>query len=110
MSKDVDLLLPLGSVVRLKEGKTLLIIQGYVPNDLSKTDVYYDYEGDIFPTGRQGEQVYMFNDENIDEVMFVGYQTNDSLKYRRLITAARNNLRSGMKLQEAVDKAVKDNK
>ncbi|MBR6133179.1 MAG: DUF4176 domain-containing protein [Bacilli bacterium] len=110
MSKDVDLLLPLGSVVRLKGGKALLIIQGYVPNDLSKVDTYYDYEGNFFPTGRQGEQVFMFDDENIDEVLFIGYQTDEALKYRRVITAVRNNLRNGMKLQEAVDKAVNENK
>ena len=73
--KDTELLLPLGSVVRLKNGKALMIIQGFVPNDLSKKDTYYDYEGNLFVTGRQGETVYMFNQEDIDEVLFIGYQT-----------------------------------
>jgi hypothetical protein len=83
-----------------------MIIQGFVPNDLSKKDTYYDYEGNIFVTGRQGDTVYMFNQEDIDEVLFIGYQTKESIDFRRKVTKVRNNLRKGMKLEEAVKKAT----
>ena len=107
MAKDIELLLPLGSVVRLKGGKELMIIQSFVPNDLRTKDTYYDYEGNIFITGRQGDTTYMFNEEDIDEVVFIGYQTPESIKYRRTVTKVRNNLRNGMSLEDAVKDATK---
>ena len=107
MSKDTELLLPLGSVVRLKNGKELMMIQGFVPNDLRKKDTYYDYEGNIFVTGRQGDIVYMFNEEDIAEVLFIGYQTPESIEFRRKVTKVRNNLRKGMKLEEAIKETTK---
>lgn len=106
MTKAKDLLLPLGSVVRLKKGTALLIIQGYMPNDLRNNNKIYDYEGNIFPTGRQGENVILFNVEDIDEVLFVGYQTDASIKYRETISKVRENLKKGMTIEEAVQKAI----
>ena len=84
----------------------LMIIQNFVPNDMRTKDTYYDYEGNIFLTGKQGDIVYMFNEEDIDEVVFIGYQTPESIKYRRTVTRVRNNLRKGMSLQDAVKEAT----
>ena len=105
MSKKTNLLLPLGSVLRLKKGTVLLIIQGYMPNDLNHPDKIYDYEGSIFPTGRQGQLVYMFNEDDIDEVMFIGYQTDESIKYRTTISKVRDYILEGLSIEEAIKKA-----
>lgn len=34
---------------------------------------YFDYSACIYPTGKVEEQVYFFNNENINEVYFKGY-------------------------------------
>ena len=109
MSKTIDLLLPLGSVVKLKDGIAMFIIQGYLPNDLKNPDKYYDYEANLFPIGREADKTYLFNEEDIDEVMFIGYQTKNSIEYRELIEKVKNNLKNGMSLTDAIENA-KDNK
>lgn len=67
-------LLPIGSVVRLKNGDVKLMILNRAPL-YNKNGVigYFDYSACIYPTGKVEDQVYFFNHENIAEIYFKGY-------------------------------------
>ncbi|SFG75761.1 DUF4176 domain-containing protein [Sporolactobacillus nakayamae] len=66
--------LPIGSVVRLKNGDVKLMILNRAPL-YNKNGIigYFDYSACIYPTGKVEEQVYFFNHENIEEIYFEGY-------------------------------------
>ncbi|GAB3799614.1 DUF4176 domain-containing protein [Virgibacillus kimchii] len=67
-------ILPIGSVVKLKNGEVKLMIINRAP--LYNRDGvigYFDYSACIYPNGKVEEQVYFFNDENIEKVYFKGY-------------------------------------
>ncbi|GAB3799638.1 DUF4176 domain-containing protein [Virgibacillus kimchii] len=67
-------ILPIGSIVRLKDGNVKLMILNRSP--LYKKDGvtgYFDYSACMYPEGKVEEQVYFFNNENIEEVYFKGY-------------------------------------
>lgn len=68
-------ILPLGSVVRLKNGNIKLLIISRAPL-YEQNDVigYFDYSACIYPTGQVEEQTYFFNNENIEKVYFEGYK------------------------------------
>lgn len=78
-------LLPVGSVVRLKTdieaGKTArLIVAGYFPVDTS-SNTCYQYLSASFPGGVEKDcRYFMFNNDDIGEVIFEGYSTEESSK------------------------------
>ena len=83
-------LLPIGSVVLLKEGKKRLMIYGI--NQKTEDGKIYDYLGCLYPEGNiSPEYTYLFNEEAIDGVFYLGLVDSEFSLYRN-------------KLQEIVDK------
>jgi len=76
--------LPLGTVVRLKEGTKLLMIYGRVqklPNDKE-----YDYLGCPFPEGFiNPEKSFVFNHNVIDEIIHEGYRDESEELIQQLL-------------------------
>lgn len=67
-------LLPIGSVVRLKDGEKRLMITGILQRDDSGRGKDYDYLGVLYPEGHIGaEYQYLFNHTDIEEVIFRGF-------------------------------------
>lgn len=67
-------LLPIGSVVLLKEGSKKLMIIGIKPVKEDEPNKIYDYIGVIYPEGFLGNQYnFLFNHEDINDVVFTGY-------------------------------------
>ncbi|HFH7794064.1 TPA: DUF4176 domain-containing protein [Streptococcus agalactiae] len=80
------MLLPVGSIVYLVDGnQKLLILNRASIVDQSGQEVYFDYLGGIFPEGLNMEQVYYFNEEDIDEVIFEGYHDEEEERVSKLI-------------------------
>ena len=78
----IEGLLPVGSVVLLKEGTHRVMIIGYCQKLLSQPDNLYDYVGCLFPEGFiSAERNYLFNREQIDKVYHVGYQTEGQFSF-----------------------------
>lgn len=76
--------LPLGSVVTLKNAKEPAKFMIVARNGLlSKDDVvgYMDYVACLYPVGFQ-DKTHYFNQEDIEEVLFVGYVDNFEQKYQ----------------------------
>lgn len=79
------MILPIGSVVYLKEDnqKIMILNRGAVVEQ-DDTQVYFDYTGALYPEGLNPEQVYYFNREDIDEVIWEGHSDSDEKRYVEL--------------------------
>lgn len=76
--KDMNELLPIGSVVLLNDGTKRLMIVGVMQSDASGDGKEYDYLGVLYPEGHIGEGFqYLFNQEDIKEIVFRGYEDDE---------------------------------
>lgn len=77
LANDVRTLLPIGSVVMLKDAQKALMIFGIRQTD-SASGKEYDYVGVLYPEGNMGEEIrFMFDHDNIAEVIFTGYDDEE---------------------------------
>lgn len=75
-------LLPIGSIVLLKDGEKKLMINGILQNDAGGTGENYDYLGILYPEGHIGEGFqYLFNHEDINEIIFRGYEDAERVEF-----------------------------
>ncbi|MCR5487184.1 MAG: DUF4176 domain-containing protein [Lachnospiraceae bacterium] len=75
-------LLPIGSVVLLKDAKRKLMITGRILSDENLTQIF-DYVGVIYPEGNTGEEnQYFFNREGIEKVYFIGFQDEEEFAFK----------------------------
>ncbi len=79
-------LLPIGSVVILKNGEQPLMIYGVKQIDgkpkLFGKQKEYDYICVIYPHGHLGEEHnYLVNHEDIDRILFRGYEDDEREKF-----------------------------
>ncbi len=92
------MLLPVGSVVYLENGNQKIVIlnRGAIVSQ-NNQKVIFDYTGAIYPEGLNPEQVYYFNQEDIDKVVFQGYIDDDEKRfgdlYKKWLTT--NNFKKG---------------
>ena len=64
-------LLPLGSVVKLKNEEQKIMIISRLPLYNNKGNIgYFEYEACLFPNGQVDQQMYFFNKTDIDKVVF----------------------------------------
>ena len=78
-------LLPIGSVVQLKNGQVKIMIINRYPLYDNKGEIgYLDYSGCVYPFGMTDNQACFFNQEDIDEVVFEGYKDDDEKRFREL--------------------------
>lgn len=74
-------LLPIGSVVLLREGRKRLMIYGVKQTDLESGEEY-DYVAVLYPEGNIGsEGHYFFNSDSIEKVFFVGFNDGERQKF-----------------------------
>lgn len=77
-------LLPIGSVVMLKEAKKSLMIIGVMQRD--EEGKKYDYISVVFPEGYiNADTFFLFNHEDVVEVKFVGCINAESQTYMQLL-------------------------
>ena len=75
-------LLPVGSVVCLKENSRNLLIIGIMQKKIS-TGKVYDYMGVLYPEGYIGGKMqFLFMHEDIKKIQYIGFENNE---YRELI-------------------------
>ena len=76
-------LLPIGTVVRLHNGTIDVMIIGRFPlYNQEGTIGYFDYVACLYPTGQQMKNFYIFNQENIEKVIFerISFGKEDELQ------------------------------
>lgn len=82
-------LLPVGSVVYLKDGTIRLVILAVgqlVSSEDNDLPVFYDYLAGLYPQGFDENHMYYFNSEDIDEVSFSGLNDSESKRYQNVIS------------------------
>ena len=80
-------LLPIGSVVRLHDGEKRLMIIGIMQSDASGNGKEYDYLGILYPEGQIGDEFqYLFNQEDIEEVIFRGFEDDERVEFLNKLT------------------------
>lgn len=77
-TKNVDELLPVGTIVKVKN-KGNMLIAGI--GQISSDNYLYDYIGYPYPEGYTGNNGYLFNRSDILEITFSGYDTEESQDY-----------------------------
>ena len=77
---NIKKLLPVGSVIQVKESDKKLTIIGILMNN---NGVKYDYIAVLFPEGYLDPQhLYVFNHEDIEKVCFLGYMNSEYQLFR----------------------------
>ena len=77
---NVKNLLPIGSVVTVKEANKKMMLIGILQKS---KDVNYDYMAVLYPEGYLTQkQIYLFNHEDIQEVHFLGFMGVDHQVFR----------------------------
>ena len=74
--------LPLGSVVLLKGGSKRIMICGRVQTRVEDNTVF-DYSACLYPEGFiDAQSMYLFNNEDIDMVYYIGMQDVEEFQFR----------------------------
>lgn len=75
-------LLPIGTVIDLKDYEGQLMIAGYAAINADEPGIVYDYMGFPYPRGCVTDDgIYYFNNYDIDGVYCVGYQDGEGIKF-----------------------------
>ena len=75
-------LLPIGSIVLLKDGQKTLMITGVMQRKPEKDSKTFDYVGVLYPEGYMGNRFqFLFNHDNIDQIVFRGYEDQARLDF-----------------------------
>lgn len=81
-------LLPIGTVVLLKDGEKRLMISGIKQTDVDGNGQEYDYLGILYPEGHIGESFqYLFNHGDIKEIVFRGYEDEERVEFLEKLSA-----------------------
>lgn len=82
-------LLPIGSVVMLKNAEKAVMIYGIKQLDTENPDLEYDYIGVLYPEGNIGADFqYLFNHADIEKILFKGYETEELTEFLDTVAKA----------------------
>jgi len=80
-------LLPVGSVVLLRDGEKKLMICGVMQSNAGRPKKDYDYLGVLYPEGYISKNLqFLFNSEDIVQVFFRGYEDNERAEFINKLT------------------------
>ena len=88
--------LPVGSIVLLKNGKKPIAVIGYKMSSPDNTynisgqetlsNKIFDYCAVLYPEGLINSNTFiLFDEENIDKVIFTGYESEDSEEFFKIL-------------------------
>jgi len=88
-------LLPLGSIVLLENGVKKIMVFGRLQiNELDKQ--VYDYAGCFYPEGLlKNENIFLFNDEDINTLVFKGFENEEESEIQLLFEKYFSDLEKG---------------
>lgn len=80
--------LPIGSVVEVTDFDVPVFISGQMQHAVEE-DTYWDYSGFAYPLGNIGtESGVVFNKDAIENVLYIGYQNTDGLRWMDALEAS----------------------
>ena len=74
---EIKELLPIGTIVRIRDAEPKLMIYGVKQTD-EDSNCEYDYLAVLYPEGNIGEEGrFMFNHSDITDILFMGYEDEE---------------------------------
>lgn len=71
-------ILPIGTVVTLNNGKQKVMVISRFPLYNNEGEIgYFDYAGCLYPQGQVNQENFFFNEEDIKEIHFTGYVSEE---------------------------------
>ena len=87
-------LLPIGTVVLLKESTKRVMIMGVCQRSADEMEKLWDYCVCFYPEGYLGaDKIFLFNNEQIDRIYALGYQDEEQIAFKEKADLAMQNLR-----------------
>jgi hypothetical protein len=87
-------LLPVGTVVLLKESTRRLMIIGVCQREIA-SDMIWDYAGCLYPEGYMGaDKTYLFNQDQIEHIYSIGYQDEEQKAFKEKVDELCNELKN----------------
>ena len=84
----IENILPIGSVVQLKDIDVRILISGYCSVTEDKPTYTWDYSGFVFPLGYSGaDSVISFDTSQIERVVTYGFQDEEQMRYIEALKA-----------------------
>ena len=78
--ENIKELLPIGTVVILKDATKRLMISGVMQNDNEGNE--YDYMGVLYPEGNISQKAqFLFQHSDIEQVIFKGYEDDERTEF-----------------------------
>lgn len=75
-------ILPIGTIVYLKEGRQkLMILNRGVTIEQDGESILFDYSAAFYPAGLNPEQLFYFNSDDVDEVVYKGYSDEEEERF-----------------------------
>lgn len=84
-------LLPIGTVVLLKNSKKRVMIIGVLQKQLKDgEEIIWDYSACLYPEGFMGpDKTFLFNSPQIEKIFAVGYQDQEQFAFKEKIDQLR---------------------
>ena len=95
-------LLPIGSVVLLKDSSKRVMIVGVLQKQIKEGDeVVWDYSACLYPEGYMGpDKTFLFDHEQIEKVYAIGYQDEEQFAFKEKIDQVREDIMSSALSEE----------
>ena len=91
--KDTSKLLPIGSVVLLKNGSKNVMVTGFYVSSSDNLSGVFDYSGCLFPEGIiSSDNNLLFNHAQIDKVLYFGYNNDEEREFKKKLSEIVNNM------------------
>lgn len=88
-------LLPIGSVVLLKDSTKKVMIAGVCQKSATNPEKIWDYTGVIYPEGYlSSDKMFMFNNEQIEQIYALGYQDAEQMAFKNKVDEVIKGLRA----------------
>lgn len=95
-------LLPIGSVVQLANSTARVMVGGYLAAGPAKPGYVWDYSGFRFPLGYVDDnEVYCFDDEQIELILAMGYQDHEQLSFIDKLSKAAEKIKADQMLKNS---------
>ena len=85
-------LLPIGTVVLLKDSEKRIMITGVLQRQIEggNEEKIWDYVAVLYPEGAMGpDKTFLFDDEQIEKIYSIGYQDEEQFECRRSCRGSR---------------------
>lgn len=100
------MVLPIGSVIYLKNGyEKMVVLRRGIQVKYKDQSYFFDYAGSLYPNG---EEIYYFNDDNIEKVIFRGYIGDEEKQFEKIYDDLKNDGEIPLLSVEEVEQQIKE--